>query len=71
MKYLDQWQIQRGSLWQVLPETAVVPPLKWRPSDENAPLFGVYRSRNKRKNTQSKLNNALLSVQLQYLCNGR
>jgi len=54
MKYLDQWQIQRGSLWQVPPQTAVVPALKWRPSDENAPLFGVYRSRNKRKITQSK-----------------
>jgi len=39
---------------------------KWRNFDKNAPLFGAYRSRNKGKNTKSKLNNALHFVKLQY-----
>jgi len=42
----------------------------WRPSDKNAPLFDAYRSRNKGKNTESKLNNALHFVEIQYLRDG-
>jgi len=42
-----------GSLGQLPPKRL------WRPSDKNALLFGAYPSRNKGKNTQSKLNNAL------------
>jgi len=42
-------------------------PLKLRLSDKNAPPCGAYRSRNKGKNIQSELNNALHFVKLQYL----
>jgi len=59
-----------GSLGQLPPPNGCGAPFKWRPSDENAPLFGAYRSRNKGKNTESKLNNALHFVEIQYLRDG-
>jgi len=39
----------RGAVWDNFPPNVCGAPLKWRPSDINAPLFGVYRSRNRAK----------------------
>ena len=68
---LNQWRIQGGGVWgNCRPPNSCGAPLKWRPSDKNVPLFGAHRSRNEAKNTQSKLNNALHFVELQYLRDG-
>jgi len=54
-----QWRIQGEQFGATSPPNSGGAHLKWRPCDENGPLFGAYRSRNEGKNTQSKLNNAL------------
>jgi len=65
---------RRGSL-RLLPShhrpQKLLRPFQCRPFDENAPLFGAYRSsRNKGKSTQSQLKIALHFVELQYLRDG-
>jgi len=66
---INESQTWLGQLWQgQLPPKRLWRPLKWRPSDENALLFGAYRSKN--KNTQPYLSNALHFVELRYLRNG-
>jgi len=62
---MKQWRIQGGQFGATTPSNGCGVPLKWHPSDKNAPLFVAYRSRNKDKITQSKLNNALHFVELQ------
>jgi len=64
---LDPVANPRGQFGTNAPQNGCGPPSKWRPSDEKASLFGVYRSRNKDKNTQSKVNNALHFIELQYV----
>jgi len=65
IKNMKQWRIQGGQFGATTPSNGCGVPLKWHPSDKNAPLFVAYRSRNKDKITQSKLNNALHFVELQ------
>jgi len=53
INYTSQWRIQGGgSLGQLPPPNDCGTPLKWRPSDKNAPFFGAYRSKNKDKKYQ-------------------
>jgi len=59
-----------GSLGQLPPLSGCGVPLKWRPSDKNAPFFVPVEVKTKTKNTQSKLNNALHFVELLYLSDG-
>ena len=59
-----------GQFGAIVPANGCGAALKWRPFDQNAPLFGAYRGRNKGKYTQSKLNNALHFVELQYVRDG-
>jgi len=68
--YVEQWRIQGRQFGAISPPNGCGAPLKWLPSDKNAPLLVPIEVKTKTKNTQSKLNNALHFVELRYFRDG-